>query len=267
MLSQLVRSPLLVVAIIAFATAPAPAAAQEDVVESQHESMTYHVHYGPAHLADLKLDVECDGDGQVAAKLWANSQGMASRIHPFRVRLDTRLATASERGAAAAQTFIEEKGQPRRYRSRFDDAPRVATESVVHDRQDREIVALPDAGHDLLSWMLELRRHIARDGRQTVSRRYALWDGWKLVWLDVTPGAVEEMETDQGTLSVQTFELERTRLHHDGDEVFEPRAATETLGTLWIEVDTRALPVAMSFEAPIGRVRIEIDDYEADECR
>lgn len=239
--------------------------AEDGGVDATQESMTYRVGYGPAHLAELEIDVDCDADGVVTASLVADSQGMANRVHPFRVRLDTQ---ASSQGASHAQTWIREKGQVRRYRSQFNgaDGPRVATESVVLDQTSREIVSLPDRGHDLLSWMLHLRRRIAEDGRLSESIRYPVWDGWKLVWLDVTPGEVESMETSQGSFDVQVFELQRTHLHHEGEQLFETKNRAESLGTIWFEVGSRALPVRMTFEAPIGKVRIDIADYERTDC-
>lgn len=239
------------------------AMADDDGVSTTEESMIFSVGYGPASLAGLELDVDCDSQGSVGATLIADSQGMADRVHPFRVRLDTR---TNSRGASQAQTWIREKGQVRRFRSQFHETPRVATKSVIHGRDEQELVALPDAGHDLLSWMLDIRRHIQDEGRLTERLRYPVWDGWKLVWLDVTPGKVQSMETEVGTFEVQEFELRRTQLHHEGEKLFEAKASAERLGTIWFEVTPRALPVGMAFDAPIGRVRIDIEAYETAVC-
>ena len=254
-----------VVVMVAMTMAASGAMAEGEPVYPQDESMNYVVEYGPASLADLALDIDCAGDDEVTARLWAESQGMAQRIHPFRVRLDTETTFGSS-GAVRAQTWIEEKGEARRYRSRFNDAPRVATHADIFGETSRDVAALPEQGHDLLSWILELRRLVAADGARQDRRRYPLWDGWKLVWLDVIPGDIDVRETAEGDLRVQAFDLRRTRLHHEGDELFEPKADPESLGTIWIEVGPRALPVAMAFEAPIGEVHIELTNYEADGC-
>ncbi len=234
-------------------------------VYSHQESMTYRVEYGPSHLADLGFEVGCDDEGVVSARLMANSKGLARRVHPFRVRLDT-IARPITGGTRQAQTLIEEKGAARRYRSRFDRTPQVSTDAVIRGAESQEVVQLPSTGHDLLSWMLHLRREVSKSGQQDQARRYTLWDGWKLVWLDVHPGAVEEMSTPTDEVRAQAFTLRRTRLHHSGDSRFEAQADVEELGTIWIEVSPRALPVAMAFRAPIGRVQIHIQAYQSDPC-
>lgn len=245
--------------------AQAQATSEEDALFSQQESMTYRVQYGPSHLADLSLDIGCDDQQRVGARLFAQSRGMTRRLHPFRVRLDTR-ANAGDGRALQAQTWIEERGEARRYRSRFTANPQVVTEMLFRENESTEEVELPGPGHDLLSWMLDLRRHVSTQGRQQEEQRYILWDGWKLVWLDVTPGDVEVMETPLGDVRAQAFHLQRTRLHHDSDDRFEAQSRAENLGTIWIEVSTRALPVAMAFNAPIGHVRIHLRTYDRRRC-
>lgn len=258
--------PILIALIMGvMALAPGVVMADDGDFLSREESLVYRVAYGPSHLADLDLTIGCEDQGRLEAKLVAESQGMTNRVHPFRVRLDTN---TDLNGAATswAQTWIREKGSTRRYRSRFDNSPQVATEASIGGNESREIIGLPTAGHDLLSWIMHLRRDVADQGRLSESKRYALWDGWKLVWLDVTPGDVEIKETPLGDVRAQSFRLRRTRLHHEGDERFEPREEIEELGTIWIEVAGRALPVAMAFRAPIGNVRIRLDDYESTGC-
>lgn len=253
------------VAAVAILAMPGLAMADEDEFLTQNEVLTYRVAYGPSHLADLQMSLRCSQSGPMEATLVAESQGMADRVHPFRVRLDTR--TDLDRQAQGwAQTWIREKGSVRRYRSRFDASPQVATEAHIGRRQERQIVELPQAGHDLLSWLMVLRREVAADGELTGRRRYALWDGWKLVWLDVIADDVETRRNDAGEFSAQAFRLRRTELHHDGEQRFEARQGSEELGTVYIELSPRALPVAMAFKAPIGRVRINLQSFERDPC-
>lgn len=244
--------------------APGTASAGEGEVFSLQESMTYRVGYGPAHLADLSLDVSCRKGEEVEARLQASSRGMARRVHPFRVELGTMLRLQG--GSRQALTWIEEKGELRQYRSEFTPAPQVLTRAEVRGRESTESVGLPASGHDLLSWVLHLRGYMSAEGAQRQGRRYTLWDGWKLVWLDVIPGEVVEISTSAGEFRAQSFRLRRTRLHHQGEERFQARTDTEELGTIWLEVSSRALPVAMAFRAPIGRVRIELESFERTRC-
>ncbi len=228
------------------------------------ESAVYEVRYGPSHLAEMGVETSCAEDGVVTSRLTAASRGLARRIHPFQVRLDTRANVDGGR-SERSQTFIHEKGVSRRYRSQFDTSPQVSTEAQVRGRTEREQVGLPRVGQDLLSWMLHLRLDVAREGALQGARRYALWDGWKLVYLDVMPGDVEEVWTPVGEVEAQAFRLRRTRLEQAGAG-WERAEATEELGTLWIETSPRALPVSMSFRAPIGSVRIEIQELERRSC-
>lgn len=246
---------------------PGEVKAGEGTPYSMQETFDYQVKYGPAHLADLRVDIGCRSgtDGRVRATLRASSRGMAKRVHPFRVRLDTETSTNSSR-AVRAQTWIREQGEVRRYRSRFDDSPRVRTEADIYGSGATDTAPLPDTGHDLLSWMLDLRDAIAEEGPRQNPRRYPLWDGWKLVWLEVTPSQPTRLETPAGWMDVQPFELHRTEIHHEGSDQFEPKDDTEHLGTIWIEVTDRALPVAMDFDAPIGRVKIELTDFDRTDC-
>jgi hypothetical protein len=243
----------------------APSWAAGDEPFRSVETTSYRVQYGPSHLAEMNVEVSCGTEGIVTARLSAESQGFARRIHAFQVRLDSRLDLG--RGSTSqAQTFIVEKGQLRRFRSQFDTTPQVATEALRHGETHREQVRLPDLGQDLLSWILELRQRIATEGVQEQPLRYPLWDGWKLVYLDVTPGQVEELWTPVGDVEAQAFTLQRTRLHHTGPFLFEAQRDAEELGTIWIETAPRALPVSMTFRAPIGRVRIELHELTEEQC-
>ncbi|RAL20285.1 hypothetical protein DL240_18065 [Lujinxingia litoralis] len=229
------------------------------------EQARYRVSYGPAHLADLSLEVRCLEGARAQGRLFAKSRGMASQVHPFRVQLDT----LREEGGAAlrAQTFIEERGEPRRYRSRFVREPRVRTEWEFRGVTRREQARLPGHGHDLLSWMLRLREEVAGQGELQGRRRFVVWDGWKLVYLDVTPGRVEERWTEVGALRAQRFALSRTFLNHEAEQAPRPAGqSVQALGAIWIELAPRALPVEMAFEAPIGEVRIEVQAHQGQGC-
>ena len=245
-------------------TLAATAAGQEPYGAS--ETAVYRVQYGPSHLAQMAVEVSCEQDGVVRATLSAASRGLARRVHPFQVRLDTA-ALVVEGRSEQGQTFIHEKGEGRRYQSLFDGGrPSVATRWSRRGGEGREQVVLPGVGNDLLSWMLHLRYDLAREGGLSQARRYALWDGWKLVYLDVTPGAVEDLWTPAGAGEAQAFILRRTRLYHEGERLFEAQDDAEDLGTIWLATTEAATPMAMSFRAPIGRVRIELESLERRAC-
>ncbi|TXD35616.1 DUF3108 domain-containing protein [Lujinxingia vulgaris] len=229
------------------------------------ERARYRVSYGPAHLADLSLEVGCEGAEEERGRLFARSRGMASQVHPFRVQLDTVRAKGA--GSLKAQTFIEEDGVPRRYRSRFGEEPRVRTEWEFRGVTRREEALLPGRGHDLLSWMLALRERVGRGEALEARQRFVVWDGWKLVYLDALPAEVEERWTPVGAVRAQRFELRRTYLSHGAEQVARPSGqGAEELGAIWIELSERALPVEMAFEAPIGRVRIALQAHQDAGC-
>lgn len=227
------------------------------------ESIEYRVSYGPARLADMHLEVQCR-EGYVEARLKAESMGLARRVHPFEVVLESRARVGG--GSEESLTWIDEKGEERWYRSAFEEGLEVATEVRIGARERRDEVKLPARGYDLLSWMLHLRRQVAREGRQEVGRRYTVWDGWKLSWLDVVPQEVERVMTPAGEVEAQGFRLRRTLLGHELGEAFEVQEEAEEVGTVWLEVAPRAMPVAMHFLAPIGRVKIELVVYEERAC-
>lgn len=257
---SLIRVVLLVIGISFLSWS---ASAQEAPLFPQHEEISYRVGYGPAHLADMNLVVQCVGT-QIQGNLEAQSKGLARRVHPFRVKLGTRARIGG--GSEVAQTWIEEKGELRSYESSFNGAPGVETRAEIRGRSQEETVELPAMGHDLLSWLFHLRRQVSRDGEQQGARRYTLWDGWKLVFLDVHPGERIALETEKGVLESQAFGLRRTRLFHDAERRFGVSEEVEELGTIWIELAPRALPVAMAFRAPIGQVRIELAGYVERAC-
>ncbi|RVU43135.1 DUF3108 domain-containing protein [Lujinxingia sediminis] len=229
------------------------------------ERARYRVSYGPAHLADLALEVGCEREAQVQGRLFARSRGMASQVHPFRVQLDTVVRVGE--GAVRAQTFIEEDGVPRRYRSHFGGEPRVRTEWEFRGVTRREQALLPGRGHDLLSWMLALRERVGRGESLEARQRFVVWDGWKLVYLDAIPAEVEERWTPVGSVRAQRFVLQRTHLSHGVDQAARPSGeGAEELGAIWMELSERALPVEMAFLAPIGRVRIALQAHQAGSC-
>lgn len=229
------------------------------------ERARYRVEYGPAHLADLALEVGCANEERVQGRLFARSRGMANQVHPFRVQLDTVTVLAS--GALRAQTFIEEEGEARRYRSRFVAEPRVRTEREFRGKTHREQALLPGRGHDLLSWMLTLRKRVASQGALEGRQRFVVWDGWKLVYLDAIPAAVEDRWTPVGSVRAQRFSLQRTYLSHGPEQAARPSGEeVERLGSIWIEVAPRALPVEMAFRAPIGQVRIVLQAHQPNSC-
>lgn len=255
----------MVMAIVAMTLTSQPAQAQHEEPLPREEQFRYRVGYGLAHLANLGLTLDCGHGGELSARLIAQSTGMTSRIHPFRVRLDSVRPLPGE-GPHQAQTWIEEHGELRRYRSSFDQTPQVRTSAEFRGEEWQELVALPAAGHDLLSWVLQLRQDVARSGVQKGARRFPLWDGWKLVWLDVSPGPVVQKQVDGKPVQAQSFRLRRTRLDHEDQGRYAALGPAEELGTLWIEVSERALPVGMAFRAPIGRVRIDLIAYEPRQC-
>ena len=247
-------------ALVAFWAMP-PAAAE---AAEPGERARYRVSYGPAHLADLALEVGC-GEEEQRGRLFARSRGMASQVHPFRVQLDT--VTRVGEGAVRAQTFIEEDGVPRRYRSQFAAEPRVRTEWEFRGVTRREQALLPGRGHDLLSWMLALRERVGRGEALEARQRFVVWDGWKLVYLDAIPAEVEERWTPLGSVRAQRFVLRRTYLSHGAEQVARPSGqGAEELGAIWMELSERALPVEMAFLAPIGRVRIALQAHQAGGC-
>lgn len=227
----------------------------------EREVMSYRVVYGPARVAKVEIAVDATDEAVVTGSLDAESQGMARWMHPFSVQLETSVDVAGGR-ALEARTAIEEDGSHRCYESRFSEDPEVVTEVNAGGETRRQIVELPETAHDLISWLVELRRMVASDAVGDKAHRFTVWDGWKLTRLEVQPGSVETKKSAVGTLPCRAFELRRWRLGHDGDAAFEPTGPPEKLGTLWIERRARALPVKMTFHAPIGRVGIELMQWE-----
>ncbi|MFU8802859.1 MAG: DUF3108 domain-containing protein [Bradymonadaceae bacterium] len=228
------------------------------------ERLQYSVHYGPATLASLNVQVGCTARSYRPAMLTAQSQGFADQVRSFTVRLDSFIEARSGY-SLEGRTFIEEKGLPRRYRSRFSANPSVRVEREFRGKTRHEDIKLPQRGHDLLSWLLDLRNEptLATNTRHS----YFVWDGWKLVQLDAIIGKPEKIQSPQGTYTAYPITLERTRLPHDAGEVARGvRHKKERVGTLWLTTDARRLPIAMTFRAPIGEVRITLTGAHSSPC-
>jgi len=239
-------------------TAAAPLAAQE-----RSERLQYSVHYGPATLAELNFHVGCSAQSYRPAMLNAQSLGFADQVRSFTVRLDTFVDGGSGY-SLEGRTFIEEKGEPRRYRSRFSPHPSVRVERQFRGSTRHQEHLLPARSHDLLSWLLHLRKE--RTLTPNTRHTYHVWDGWKLVQLDATIGSSETIRSPRGTFTAFPITLERTRLHHEGQKRFEVQSSKEGLGTIWLSADSRRLPIAMNFRAPIGEVRIALTGVQSSPC-
>jgi hypothetical protein len=234
------------------------------------EKHRYEVSFSDARLATVRLRTACPDTSRstpyIPAVIYAFSQGFASKVHSFVIRLDSFMSTSRDR-SYEGRTRITEEGETRRFKSRFRKKPSVETLKTWAggEKTYRQNVSLPGPGHDLISWLYELRDvpSLTAGDRHT----FYVWDGWKLVRLVATVEERSRVSTPMGTFHAFPVELVRTRLHHEGAKRFKPREDAEKLGTVWLRDDRYRRPVAMHFHSPIGTVKIRLEASRVRSCK
>ena len=229
--------------------------------DARAEKFAYEVRWGEAKVADLQLQVGCPRASYQPAMLAAKSLGVADQIHAFRVRFDSFVDRSGH--SLEGRTYIREEGVPRSFKSRFQTDDTVDVTSHFEKTTREETFRLPDRGHDLLSWMLALRHHELAPGK---TYSYYVWDGWKLSRIEATVGKVGRVWTPLKVFRAFPISLVRTRLRFRGPRLFTPKADPDELGTLWLGTGERHVPVAMTYDAPIGTARVVLSRATTKSC-
>ncbi|MBA2661509.1 MAG: DUF3108 domain-containing protein [Bradymonadaceae bacterium] len=256
------KSSLAIVFALLLLTISSPDARAGELAKSQ-ERFQYAVHYGPAAIGEVSLQVGCPTTSYVAALATAKSYGFAQQIYGFSMRLDSFIDPQSGQ-VLEGRTHIEEKGVPRNFRSRFSSEPSVAVTRTFRGIERHAAHALPMRGHDLLSWMLDMRRALVWTAG--MSKHYIVWDGWKLMRIEARVAERETVWTPHAIFEAYPVKIFRTRLFHQENQGFKAQSPKEELGTAWFSADSARLPVAMNYNAPIGQVRVLLTSVRRAQC-
>jgi hypothetical protein len=160
------------------------------------------------------------------------------------------------------RTSIEEEGQRRTFKTTFNGAKSSVTKNI-ENKTTTGLVELPNATHDLLSWMLHLRNQ--QLAPQT-TYRFKVWDGWKLVQITARIGVAEKKWVQDKAEIALPARLSRVRISPTGPSSSPKRAKTEDLGTIWFADTPGHRPIAMSFLAPLRNADIQLKQTLTKTC-
>lgn len=232
------------------------------------EKLHYEVRFRGARVATILLQTGCPTSSYRPAALVAKSLGFVDELHSFHIRFDSFLATQNIL-PRQGRTRITEEGRTRRYISTFaaeDGDHRADVRAKIFDRKERaQQVALPGPTHDMLSWLLHLRRH--NDWEPKASTSYFVWDGWKLSTLRTQTRVAQPLTTPYGTYRTHPIDLKRTVHHHSGDEKFQPKEEVDDLGTLWFTTGGDHVLVGMDFHSRLGTATIRLTHASRSTCK